>query len=451
MTFLNPFTKSNKSLCVLTFCKELKLLLACTFLLLFSYSLSIDGDFLDTQEGRLVTFDALIELFKENYWKENYRDWDTWALAYRNAALAAKDRANFENIMTQMFDDIDDEHSSWLGRIDFLYEDLDSPFSPAKLGLGFKHSYIKGEGVLIQRVYPNTPAEKAGLQRGDVIRALNGQDITQEHITIGNVFNDAVSQGKVTINVKRKLDILTFTIEPEPIFFEMVSNLPQAEMLDATTGYLYVPTFNEVNVGAKTHELVANLQAQGATSLVIDLRHNLGGRLAELGLFLGAFTQGVWAQAIGRDGVAWQTDYILERGVGRSLLRTLDGESISESKIEEPVIFTGSLVVLVSSDNSSAGEVAPLVLQDLGRATIVGQSTNGNVEALRGFDLPDGSVVLIAVANVQSVKGESFDEGVKPDIVVSSNLEELARGYDAPVAEALRVLKGLPFSPGKLF
>ncbi len=449
MTFI--FLNNPNKLNTQTLYRKLKLILsACALLLLLNYGLS-SKDFLDTHKGRSVTFDALIELFKENYWQRNYRDWDTWALDYRDIALAAEDRTDFEYIMTQMFDNLDDEHSSWLGRIDFLYGDLDSTFSPAKLGLGFKHSYIEGKGVLVQRVYPNTPAYKVGLQRGDIIRALNGQDITQASITIGNIFKEAVSKGEVVVNVKRKLDILTFTITPEPIFFETVSNLPQAEMLDATTGYLYVPTFNEVNVAAQAHKLVADLQAQGATSLIVDLRHNLGGRLAELGLFLGMFTQGVWAQAIGRDEVAWHTDYLLEKDVGRSLLRTPDGELISESLVEEPVVFTGPLVVLVTNDNSSAGEVAPLVLQNLGRATIIGQPTNGNVEALRGFDLPDGSVVLMAVANIQSVNGESFDGGLKPDIVASSDLEELARGYDAPVAEALRVLKSLPFAPGKLF
>ncbi len=443
--YLNLTSKDINSFYV-----KLKLLIICITFLLIGYGLSSE-DFLDTREGRSITFNALIDVFKENYWQEDYRDWDAWGLVYRDSALAAEGRADFEQVMINMFDELDDEHSSWLGRIDFFHGDLDSPFSPAQVGLGFQHDYVKGQGLVIQRVYPDTPAYKVGLRRGDVIKTLNGLDITQPNITVGTIFKDAVSQGKVTVSVKRKLNLLTFTITPEPIFFEMVSNAPQAEMLDATTGYLFIPTFNEANVAAQAHELVADLQTQGATSLVLDLRHNLGGRLAELGLLIGIFTQGVWAQAIDRDGVAWQTDYSLEGEVGRSLLRNLDGEAISEAAVKDPVVFTGPLVVLVSSDNSSAGEVAPLVLQDLGRATIIGQATNGNVEALRGFDLPDGSVVLMAVANVQSVSGESFDEGVKPNIIASSNLEELARGYDAPVAEALRVLKGLPFAPGKLF
>lgn len=435
---------------VISFSAKLKLVLTFSLVLLCFYSVASE-DFLDTREGRSVTFNALVNLFEENYWQKDYRNWNTWALTYRDDALSAQGRNEFEQVIGKMFADIADDHSTWLGRIDFSEEDLDNPFSPARLGLGFQHSYVKGKGIVIERVYPNTPAYTVGLQRGDVIQALNGKDITTANSSMGNIFRDAVANGEVVVDVKRKLHYLTFAITPEPIFFELVSTLPLAKMLDATTGYLYVPTFNETNVATKAHELVASLQDKGATSLILDLRHNFGGRLAELGLLLGMFTQGTWAQAIGQEGIEWHTDYSIENGIGYSFLRTLDDKIISEATVEKPVVFTGPLAVLVTSDNSSAGEVAPLALQDLKRATIIGEATKGNVEALRGFELPDSSVVLMAVANVQSVTGKSFDRGVKPDLVVSSTLEELARGYDAPVAEALKVLKGLPFAPGKLF
>ena len=425
-------------------------------LLLWLLCLSLNGvlastDFLDTYEGRSVTFNALVDLLKENYWQEGYLDWDTWALTYRDLALNAQDRANFELVMLQMFEDIGDEHSSWLGRIDDLIDPNNNPFTTAEIGLGFRHSYIDGQGLVIQQVYPETPAYKVGLQRGDVIKALNGSDITRANLAVSSIFKDAIARGEVTVDVKRKFNDLTFTIQPEPIYFEVVSSLPLGRMLDATTGYLYIPTFNETGVAQRAHELVASLKAQGATSLIVDLRNNFGGHLTELGLLLGIFTQGTLAHAISRDGVVWETAYDLESRAGRSFLRTLEGKLITEAVVNNPVVFQGPLAILVSSANSSSGEIAPLVLQNLERAIIVGEPTNGNVEALRGFELPDNSVVLIAVANIESINGTSFSEGVNPDIMVSSSLEDLARGYDAPVAEAMRALKGLPFAPGKLF
>ncbi len=77
--------------------------------------------------------------------------------------------------------------------------------------------------------------------------------------------------------------------------------------------------------------------------------------------------------------------------------------------------------------------------------------TSGNVEVVRTYLLPDQSQVLVAVANLQLTDGRSLDGGIQPDAVAEVDLRELARGYDAPVAESLRLLAGLPFSPGRWF
>ncbi len=127
------------------------------------------------------------------------------------------------------------------------------------------------------------------------------------------------------------------------------------------------------------------------------------------------------------------------------------GQVLSRTSLKAPVRFDGPLVVLVDSRNSSAGEVTALALQDLGRAAVVGQPTSGNVEALRTFDLPDGSWVMVAVANLNGINGLVFSEGVQPEVIAAEDLHQLARGFDAPVAEAVCLLNGLPFTPGKFF
>ncbi len=108
-------------------------------------------------------------------------------------------------------------------------------------------------------------------------------------------------------------------------------------------------------------------------------------------------------------------------------------------------------MVLVSRNNNSAGEVAALVLQHVVGAIIIGEKTSGNVEALQEFTLSDQSVVLVAVANLQGIQGENFSLGIRPDIESQVRLSELARGFDAPLAEAIKVIEALPFTPGKYF
>lgn len=408
-------------------------------------------DMVATTQGRATIFEALVEIFRENYWDPSYRDWDAWADTYRDAALNATNRGAFDNVARRMVLDLADDHSNWVGLVRFVEEPRSAV--PAQRGLGFQHEHLQGVGIVLNRVYPRTPAQEAGLMRGDVIVAVNGQDVRDLADPRGSsrVFATAVNDSTVTLEVRRRQELLSIDVVPAPVRFQVVQQLPQGKMLDATTGYIYIPTFNSANVGREVHTLVADLQAQGARALVLDLRSNLGGRLSELGLVLGAFVEGTWAQAVSRESLAWESRYYVEQGVGHNLLITPSGERVSELSLESPSYFEGPVAVLVDSRNSSAGEVAPLVLQSMQRATVIGEPTTGNVEAIRGFDLPDGSLVMVAVANMQGVGGQSFDMGVQPDIISSSSIEELARGFDAPVSEAMRVLKNLPFTPGRFF
>ncbi len=241
------------------------------------------------------------------------------------------------------------------------------------------------------------------------------------------------------------------SITPRQLDLFEIAALPQAEMLDAKVGYLYIPSFEPMGLASEVHRLVRELELAGAKSIVLDLRGNLGGRLGELGLVLGAFIEGPWAQAFSRGSVVWRGRYYRDADLGQNVLEEPDGGMLRVDDLTDPVSFGGSLVVMVNRNNSSAGEIAALVLQDLGRATVIGEPTAGNVEAIRNFNLPDGSQVLVAVANVQAVSGTNFGAGVVPEVEAVEDLAGLARGYDAPLAEALRILHQLPFTPNKFF
>jgi carboxyl-terminal processing protease len=418
-----------------------------------SASLAQSSDLLSSARGRETVFQALVDVFKENYWDASYIDWDDWAEKYRDAAINASSRRSFDGIARRMVYELEDEHSSWVGRVVYVDDTSALPRNMGRPGLGFQHNYLANIGVVLSRVYPQTPAEDAGLKRGDVITAINSQDVRDlgSQALAGRMFARAVDEGNVFLTIQRAQEMLEITVEPAPIRFGVVQNLPQGEMLDDHTGYIYIPTFNASNIAEEVHRLTNDLEQQGADALVLDLRDNLGGRLSEMGLVLGAFIDGTWGQATSRGDIAWYSQYEEIDGLGVTELVGPDGEALSRSSLEAPAHFEGGLAVIVSSLNSSAGEIAPMVLREQGRATIIGETTGGNVEAVRGFDLPDGSVVMVAVANVEGTSGAPFDAGLIPDIEAIATLEELARGYDAPVAEALRTLRGLSFTPNKFF
>lgn len=410
-------------------------------------------DLLATAQGREVVFEALVDVFRQHYWDADYLDWDVWADSHREAALSAASRGAFEGVARRMVYHLEDDHSNWVGLVRYVSEEQLPPRAE-QLGLGFAHDHVMGSGIVLLQVYAQTPAECAGLRRGDVIVRVNGQDVREldSRTSSSIVFRDAIATGEVRLGVRRRLSHFNVTMTPAPIAFEVVKDLPVGYLLDEQTGYLFIPTFNAAHVADEVHRLLAELLEQGMRTLVLDLRGNLGGRLNELGLVLGAFIEGPWAEAVSRGGIAWQGSFRRdEQGRGLNILKNPDGSSLAELRLDAPARFVGPLVVLVDEQNSSAGEIGPLVLQQLGRAKVVGEPTQGNVEVVRGFDLPDGSLVMVAVANVQGINGVVFDGGVEPDLRASASLQELARGFDAPLAEALRLLREIPFTPGRYF
>ena len=406
----------------------------------------------NTNSGRERIFEALVDIFEENYWDDEYIDWDAWSEPYRDRAVNAGSRLEFDSLMRRMVNELADDHSRWVGQA--TLSELDEGITPLlEPALGMKQSYLQGEGLVVERVFPGTPAASIGLRRGDVIVRVGNDDLRDVGggYEVSELLSEAVRSGNVRLSVRRKSQLLTLFATPEPLNFAAVQEQPQAEMLDADTGYIYIPSFQEEGLAQAVHSLVSELQGEGMTSLVLDLRDNPGGRLGELGLVLGAFLnlEGPWVEAVSHSDIAWRSVYVED--VAKNILERPDGTAFAENSLESPARFGGPLALLVTERNSSAGEVAALVLQDTGRATILGEATLGNVEAVQVFDLPDGSLVYVAVANLRGVSGADYSLGVTPDIEVTSSLQELARGFDAPVAEALRTLKELPFTPGRFF
>jgi carboxyl-terminal processing protease len=412
-------------------------------------------------EGREWLWRELVVLFERNYWDARYRDWAAWGARHREAVVGAGTRADLDAAFRAMVRELADDHSSWQG--------LPAERGAASPGiapdheaprLGLQLAYVAGRGLVVERVYPTTPAEEAGLRRADVITEVGDTDLRR----VGSLFeaNTALAAalgdgGGATLRVERGRTVLELDVRAAAVALSDVASRPYAAMLDTTVGYLHVPSFNEAGVGAAVHAALRELVAAGAEGLVLDLRGNLGGRLNEAGLTLGALLDdGAWARAVARGQIAWRGTYAVERGpgdttVGVSRLVHPNGTVLSEARIADPVKFHGPVVAIVGSESSSAAEIVPASLLDAGRARVVGEPTRGNVEAVRAHALSDGSRVLVAIAQVEGPSGTPFDGGVQPQVRARASVLDLARGSDPPVAEARRLLGGLPFTPGRLF
>jgi len=430
------------------------------------------------RELRRVVFEATVDLFEDYYWEATRLDWQDWADRYREDALDAETRGRFDAVMRRMVAELGDDHSRWLGLtgLEPGVVPMTAPFEPAGAAstggsaspwgedmaqgepapsLGITVRWVSGAGVVVERVLPGTPAAEAGVKRGDVIVELQGRPLADAgRAGVGLVMSASLAEESVELKVLRGgRETVVVALEPRYVAQAELQRTPAAELLEGGVGYLYVPSFTLAGTGTLAHGLLADLVERGASSFVLDLRGNRGGSLAELGVLMGAFVDGEWARAVARGRVAWTAAF--ERrpdgAAGTAVLRAVDGRVLRSTGVGRPALVTGPLVVLVDEATSSAAEVAAAVLQATGRARVVGTRTSGNVEVVRSYLLPDRSQVLVAVANLELPDGRPLDLGIEPDAAAEVDVRQLARGYDAPVAEGLRLLAGLPFSPGRWF
>ncbi len=165
-------------------------------------------------------------------------------------------------------------------------------------------------------------------------------------------------------------------------------------LLEGDVGYLRLPNLVVTGSAQDLRAAVRALMASRARGLILDLRGNPGGRLVEMMQAAGVFTQG-----------------FLWRVVTRWTL-PLPYPALGGAETDLP------LVVLIDQGVNSAAEGLAGALKSSGRATLVGETTAGNVEAVLPFCLRDGSQAWIATGVLAPLRGATWEgRGVEPDIL----------------------------------
>jgi carboxyl-terminal processing protease len=234
-----------------------------------------------------------------------------------------------------------------------------------------------------------TPAERAGLQRDDVIVEVDGQDIRGQTIdeVTANVRGPAGTA--VSLRVEREGTLFDFDITRAAVVIPTVVS----EVVDGT-GYVALNLFTD-NADEQFEEAVADVLAQGVDRLVVDLRDNPGGLLDTAIEVTSVFLT---------DG-----DVVVTQGPGSSNTYPVTGRPIVPDGIE--------VILVVNQASASASEVVAAVLQERGRATVVGVNTFGKNTVQQRFGLSNGGAVKLTIARWLTPGGHDFgDVGVTPDV-----------------------------------
>ncbi len=277
-----------------------------------------------------------------------------------------------------------DPHSGFFTRNEFrkLYEEQSSQF----YGIGVSILQHK-DGVYVQSVVPNTPADKAGLRYGDRIVEVDGKDATEW--SSSEVSKNVRGEKNTTVKVK-----VERVNSPKPLDFEIVRGgvpLPSIRnyfMLPNGVGYVGLVGGFQETTSAELDEAISALQKQGMTSMILDLRGNPGGLLPQAIEVVSRFIPG------GQTVVSVK---------GRSRYATTEElRSVSGSTHDFP------LVVMINSGSASASEIVAGAIQDYGRGIIVGSDSFGKGLVQRIFPLPYGTGLTLTMARYYTPFGRSL-------------------------------------------
>ena len=305
-------------------------------------------------------------------------------------------------------------HHAIRGLVDSLGDKHSAFLSPAtnQRQSEVEHGKYAGLGIvirlyqnkaLIQRVFSDTPAERAGLRPGDFIVAADGTDLSKVD-RLDEVSNALRGEEGSTI----QLAILRDGERIEVAVTRGIIRRPVVEhkILAPGVGYVRVADFPD-NVSRRLTAALAELEAKGASTLILDVRWNQGGFLDEAVRVADLFiADGLIVSTRSRHPSDNHTYHARPGGPAEAI----------------------PMVVLVNAASASAAEVVAGALQDHGRAQLVGTTTYGKGAVNKRFPLPDGSGLLISTGKYYLAKGRLIEgKGLKPDIEVRPPTREQLR------------------------
>lgn len=243
--------------------------------------------------------------------------------------------------------------------------------------------------VLFVSILPDTPAERAGLEEGDLVVSVDGEDV--RGLTLDEVVDRVRGPAgtEVTLTVERDGEEVTVTPVREAIELTVVEHEVMGD-----TGYLRLLIFTS-NADELFREALRELVDAGVERIVLDLRDNPGGAL---------------------DAAVTIASEFLADGV---VLRTEAPDETRPYPVESGGLAVDGpeLVVVVDRGSASASEVVAGALQDAGRAVLVGEDTFGKNTVQQTFTLDDGGALKLTIARWVTPAGRDFGEvGIAPDV-----------------------------------
>ena len=256
-----------------------------------------------------------------------------------------------------------------------------------------------GDYAAVVQVYPDSPAESAGLQPGDLILEVDGNSV--RGMELEEVSDALIGEKGTAVSLVYRRNGSDSTAEITRRQYSQSSVTYQ--VVDGDIGYLRISSFEE-NTPSQLNDALNNLQAQQVRGLVLDVRDNAGG---DTGSCTECLDQLLPEGVLG---------YTRTGSSQRQILATSD-----DSEIDLP------MAVLVNENTSSMAELFAVAIRDYDKGDLVGTTTYGKGVLQTLYPLDDGSAVRITTAYFDPPASENFDGvGLTPDYEVPLGRDQLA-------------------------
>jgi len=342
--------------------------------------------------------------------------WEVWnTLESRFYYGVPSEQDRIEGAINGLIDAHGDPYTAYVNPevAKILQEDSSGEFE----GIGAYVEEAPDGGVYIIRVFDGGPAQEAGLEAGDVVVAVDGQDVTEQTLRESLLLIRGPSGTDVTLTVIRHDDqsgnLVDITVTRARLDIPTV----ESRMLDNNIGYVALFEFN-ARSSARLRGAVQDLIDQGAQSLILDLRDNPGGYLDE-------------SVAI--------ADTFLPKGT-ILIQRDVDGRERTYTSSNGDFAEDIPMVVLINGNSASASEIVAAAIHDNGRGTLIGETSFGKGSVQIQYTLSDGSMLRVTYALWYTPNDVSIsDNGVTPDIQVEIP-EDLGPDEDPVLDRAVEFL-----------
>ena len=285
------------------------------------------------------------------------------------------------------------------------------------IGAGLSQNKTTME-VTVNKIYEGTPSEAAGMKKDDVILSVDGTEATSMELTnlVKLIRGDEGTTVHIEIYRPSTEENLSFDVERADVTLPSVSS----QMLENSIGYILIDSF-ETDTAKQFEQALADLQAQGMKSLIVDVRYNPGGMLTSVVQIL---------DDILPEGLLV---YIEDKYGNRQ-----DYNSDGDTYLDCPI------AVLMNENSASAAEIFAGAIKDYDYGTLIGTTTYGKGIVQTIFPLENGDAVKITTAKYFTPKGNDINKkGITPDVEAElsgdiTDWTELTHKEDTQLQTALK-------------